>query len=219
MRLRPIAMSDPGKVGLSTDECFFLDFFRNIGAFDYVAYPTNNFLYGVVLQVGESQPSVKHAAMALTSTGHSRAGHYFGLARSEKLNDFVLRQTSKAIAFLLQQTGPKDLLSRRTHREVVMTMCGILALIAQCQNELGTYKMHLAYGLRAMQEWQDAGFDGSSIAPTLSTLLSLQNYSLQIASNPASFLQDDNPFLLDTSCFCDFNVSTAEYTVNRHWKP
>ena len=209
-------MTDPGKSGLSTDECFVLDFFRNIGAYDYVGYPINAFIHGVVRQIGESQPSVKHAAMALTSIGHSGAEGCFG-AESAKLNYFVLRQTSKAITHLLQQPTPKDPLNRRTHREVVMTMCGVLALLARSQNDLETMKMHLDHGQRAMREWQEADFDGSSIAPTLSALLVGENWRLQIASNPASFLQDDNPLLLDAPVLDDFSFSHIEYTVDGHW--
>ena len=213
----PIAMADPCKIGLSAHECFFLDFFRNVGAFDFAGYPIGNFLNVLVRQIGESQPSVKHASIALTSMGHTRAQAYFDDGRG-KLKDFALRQTRTSISHLPQQPTSEDLLSRRAHREVVMTMRCILALLAQTQNELETYKMHLAYGLRAMQEWQDADFDGSSIAPMLSVLLADLNWRLQIASKPASFPQDDNPLLLNASCFCDFNVSTAEYTVNPHWE-
>ena len=215
----PIAMVDPGKVGLSTHECFFLDFCRHVGALDFVGYPTNNFLYGVVRQVSESQPSVKHAAIALTSIGHSRARLYFG-AGSEKENDFVLRQTSKAITHLLQQsTMPKDLSNRRAHREVIMTMCGVLTSLARAQSEHETMKMHLMYGQRAMREWQTTDFDGSSIAPTLSALLADLDCKMQIASNPASFLQDDNPLLLDAPILSNFNFSNIEYVVNEHWDP
>ena len=138
-------MADPGKIGLLMDECFCLDFFRKVGAYDYVGYPMDKFLYGVVRQIGESQPSVKHSAMALTSIAHSRAECYFG-SGSEKLNDFVLRQTSKAITYLLQQPTPKDLLNRSAHREVAMTMCGILGPLAGLQNDRETMKMHLKYG-------------------------------------------------------------------------
>ena len=212
----PIVMADPVKIGLSKHECYFLDFFRNIGAYDYAGYPTNNFIHGLVRQVGESQPSVKHAAMALTSISHSRARRYFG-AGSEKQKDFVLRQTSKAITHLLQQPTPKDTLNGRTHREVVMTMCGILALLAEGQNDLERKEMHLTYGQRAMREWQDTDFDGSLIAPTLSSVLADENWRLQIASNPASFLQDDNPLLLDAPVLRNFNFSNIEYTANGHW--
>ena len=206
-------MVDPGKIGLSTHECYFLDFFRNIGAVDFVGYPTNHFLYRVVRQIGESQPSVKNAAMALTSIGHSRARPYFGA--SGKLNDFVLRQTSKAITHLLQQSTPP--INRRAHREVVMTMSGVLASLARYQNDVETMKMHLAYGQWAMQEWREADFDGSSIAPTLSALLADLNCKMQIASNPASFLQDDNPLLLDAPVLSNFNFSNIECTLNQHW--
>ena len=209
-------MADPGKIGLSMDECFFLNFFRNVGAFDYVAYPVDGFIHGVVRQVGESQPSVKHAAMALTSISHSHAGYYFGNS-STKLNDFVLRQTSKSIRHLLQQPAPKDLLNRRAHREVVMIVCGILALLAKSQNDLETTRIHLKYGQRAMREWQDAGFGKSSIAPTVSALLADLNLKMKIASNPASFLLDDNPLLFDVPVFGDFNFSKIEYMVNGHW--
>ena len=213
----PIVMADPGKIGLSTHECFFLDFFRNIGAIDFAGYPVNNFLYRVVRQIGESQPSVKHAAMALTSIGHSRGRRYFG-SGSAKQRDFVLRQSSKAITNLLQQPMPKDLINRRAHREVVMTMCGVLACLARYQNEHKTMKMHLMYGQRAMREWQAADFDGSSIAPILSAVLADLNWRLQIAANPASFLREDNPLFLDAPVLSDFKFSNIEYTVNGHWR-
>ena len=211
-----IAMVDPVKIGLSTHECYFLDFFRNVGAYDYAGYPVNNFILGVVRQVGESQPSVKHAAMALTSIGHSRAARYFG-AGSEKQKDFVLRQTSKAITQLLQQPTPKDVLDVRAHREVVMTMCGILTLLADAQNDFETKKMHLMYGQRAMREWEDASCDGSSIAPTLSAMLADLNWRLQLESKPASFLQDDNPLLLDAPVLSNFNFSNIESTIHGGW--
>ena len=209
-------MIDPGKIGLSAHECFFLDFFRNVGALDYAAYPADIFLYRVVRQIGESQPSVKHAAIALTSIGHSRLGSHFGDG-SGKQKYFMLRQTNKAITHLLQHPTPKDILGRRAHREVVMTVCGILSILARGQNDLETMKMHLMYGQRAMQEWQEGDFDKSSIAPTLSALLADMNWRLQIASNPALFLQDDSPWLLSAPVLNNFSFSTIEHTVNLHW--
>ena len=67
-----------------------------------------------------------------------------------------------------------------------------------------------------MLEWQAADFDGSSIAPTLSAVLSDMNWRLQIASNPASFLQDNNTLPLDAPVLSNFNFSNIEYIVNGH---
>ena len=47
----PIAMVDPCKIGLSMGECFFLDFFRNVGALDFLGYPADIFLHRVVPQL------------------------------------------------------------------------------------------------------------------------------------------------------------------------
>ena len=217
VQLPSCTMPDPGKIGLSADECFVLDVFRHVGASRFASYPVDDFIYGVVRQVGESQPSVKHAAMAFTVLGHPYAERHFGEGR-EKLNRFVLRQTSKSITHLLQQPTPKDPFGKRAHREVVMTMCGLLTLVAVIDNDVATLKMHLNHGQRAMREWQEANFDGSSIAPTLSAILVDLNWRLQIASNPACFLQDDNPWLLGAPMLGNFNVSTAESTVDRHWR-
>ena len=214
----PTTVLDPGKVGLSAHERFFLGFFRNVGAFDFASYPYNIFLSEVVGQLGESQPSVKHAALALTALGHTRARCYFGEGNQNQLNDFVLRQTGKSLTHLLRQPAPKDLLNGRAQREVTMTMCGILALLADLQSDFDAQRMHLMYGQRAMQEWQDTDFDGGSIAPTLAALFATENRSVQLLSNPASFLQDDNPFLLQASSYLgDFNISTAKSTVARHF--
>ena len=93
-----------------------------------------------------------------------------------------------------------------------MTMCGILVILARAQDDLETVKMHLNYGQRAMREWQDTDFDGSSIVPTLSALLADLNCKMQIAANPASFLQDDNSLLLDAPVLRNFTFSNIEYT-------
>ena len=162
-----------------------LDFFRNLGAIDFAGYPFDVFLYGVVRQLGESQPSVKHAALAFTAKCNSRAessSTHFGDKPSEKqANDFALRQTSKSIPRLLQEQPTTLVAGRRAQREVVMAVCGILALLASIVGDLETSKMHLACGQRAMQEWrqQHANFDGSSIAPTLSAVLSAANCKVQ----------------------------------------
>ena len=209
-----LLLPSAGKIGLSTHECFFLDFFRNMGAIDVASKPVHDFLYGVVSQLGESQPSVKHAAMAMTAKCHSRAKCYFGDAFEKQASDFALRQTSKSITHLLQQSTPQDIVGRRAHREVVMSVCCILAVLANAVGDLETSKMHLMHGQRAMQEWQDVGFDGSSIAPTLSVLLADMTWKLQLASNPASFLQDDNPILLNLPVSFNFD---AEYAITHFY--
>ena len=163
-------MTDPGKVGLSTQERFVLDFFRNVGSLNFAGYPADKFLDVIVRQVSDSEPSVKHAAMALTAKGHTCATGFFGDG-SAKLNKFALKQTCKSIMCLMQQPTPKGILSRRAHWEVVMIMCGILTFLAINSNDIAALKMHLDYGQRAMQEWHDADFDSSSFGPTLSSVL------------------------------------------------
>ena len=214
-------MTDPGKVGLSTDECFFLDFLRKKGTTDFAGPPFDKFLNVTMRQLGESQPSVKHSAMALTVASHSSAWCYFGdgQERTEKMDDFVMRQTSKSLTHLLRQHTPEDPSIKRAHREVTMTVCAVLASLAHYQQDLATFKLHLMYGQRAMQEWQDVDFDSSSIAPTLFNVLAHLDCKLQIGSNPTWFVQDDNPLLLHASDMGIFNISTAESTVNRHWEP
>ena len=69
-----------------------------------------------------------------------------------------------------------------------------------------------------MQEWKDVGFDNSPIGPRLFTILAHINCKLQIGSNPAWFVQDDNPLLLDASELDIFNISTAQDIVNSHWE-
>ena len=95
-------------------------------------------------------------------------------------------------------------------------MCGIPVLLARTQNDLETMTMYLMYGQRAMREWRDTDHDSSSIVPTVSAVLADQNWKMQIASDPASFLRDDNPLLLDAPIFAGFNFSNIEYTVNGH---
>ena len=210
-----ITTTESGKVGLSTDECFILDFFRNVGALDFASYPYDNFLYRVVRQLGESQPSVKHAVMALTAKGHEDASCYFGNAQG-KLDDFVLRQTTKSIMYLLQQPTSKDTAGIRVQREVILATCAIFILLANCEDDLERFKLHLMHGQRAMQEWEGADFENSLVGPTLSEVLFHLDYKLQIVANPASYLQLDNPLLLDSPDMANFSPTT-EYAMDPHW--
>ena len=214
-------MADAGKVGLSTDECFFLDLLRNVGVFDNASVgPCGYFADVLARQLGESQPSIKHAALALTAN-HSRAEGYWnrcGDAGEKSLKIFSLTQTGKSLTALLQQPVPKDLTGRRSHREVIMTTCGLLACVHLSIDDHAAFEAHMVYGQRAMDEWQDADFDGSSIGPTLSTVLARLSIPLQLSSNPALFLRDDSPFLVRALEFAAFDISTADFVVNTFWK-
>ena len=214
-----IVMVDPNKVGLTSHECFFLDLCRSSGIVYFASYPGDDLLNGYVRQIAESQPAIKHAAIAGTVLGNPYSKLYFGSGneKAKKVNEFVMRQTSKAIRYLLQKPTPKDPLDKRAHREVVMTMCGVLAQMSMGLDQLDTYRMHVEHGQRAMQEWEDEDFNHSSIAPTLSIFLAQENCLVQMSSNPALFLHNDNPFLRQASSFCDFKMSTAEHIVSGHW--
>ena len=212
---------EPGKVGLTTDECFFLDFFRTEGALDAYGPPYDILFLRVVRQLGTWQPTVKHAALALTARGNTFSRFYwdrFGGSKVERRDDFVLRQTNKSITHLLRQPVPEGLTGRRAHRELVMTTCLVLAFLAYCHNDFATLQMHVTYGQRAMLEWEDANFDNSSIGRALFDGVSNMDFRLRALSNPASFLQDDNPLLLHAAWdLTNFNVSYVERSVARYW--
>ena len=218
--LSNIAMADPVKAGLSTEECYVLDFIRTVGTLAFASSPFDDFLNVIMRQIGESQPAVKHGAMALTVASRTCDWCYFGhgFEKMTNMGDFVLRQTSKSLTHLLEQPTPDEgLSSRRAHREAVMTMCGILALLANVQDDYATAKLHLMFGRRAMREWQDTDFDRSSIGPTLSAILAHVEYKMEIGFNPTWFLQDDSPLLLRASDLIRFNVATAESAVSPYW--
>ena len=213
-------MVEPGKVGLSTHECFFLDFFRTEGAMDFAGPPYDLLFDRVALQLGTWQPAVKHAAIALTANANTRSQCYWGRfgGGHEKMNNFVLSQTSKSITYLLQPPAPEGLMNRRTHREVLMTTCFLLALLAFCMDDCATFQMHVMHGQRAMREWENADFDNSSIGNILFDAVTDLSFRLQVQSNPALFLQDDNLLLLRAAQGLSyFNLSYISYNMDRYW--
>ena len=215
------SMTEPDKVGLSTHEYFFLDFFHTEGAFNGYGPPYDILFAGIALQISTWNPAVKHAAIALTASGNARSYSYwdrFGDRGRAKLN-FALKQISKSIMHLLQQqAAPEDLTSRHVHREVVLITCFFFIWVANCLEDLVTAKMHFTYVQRALGEWNQVDFDGSSIGRELFHGWCDLTSRLQLLDKPALFLQDDYPLLLHAAWdLGSFDVSNLEYQVKKRY--
>ena len=212
-------MVEPGKVGLSTRERFFLDFFSTEGAFEFTGPPYDILVDEFARQLGTEQPAVAHAAIALTARDkfYKRYWEHSGQSR-EKLHSFVLGQTSKSIAHLLQQPSSEGLTNRRAHRELVFTTSMILTCLANCQDDHAALQMHVMHAQRAMQEWEEAGFDNSPIGALLFQTVLNMDFRLKSHYQPALFLQDDHPLLLRAAWdMANFNLSYFEHHVNRYF--
>ena len=212
-------MVEPGKGGLSTHERFFLNFFRTEGAFEATGPPYDILINGVARQFGAWQPAVRHATIALAARDKFFKRYWEHSGREpEKLFGFVSGQTSKSITHLLQQPMPEGLTDRRAHRELVFITCMILTCLANCQDDHATLQMHVMHAQRAMREWEEAGFDNSSIGGLLFQAMSDMEFRLKSYYQPALFLQDDHPLLLRAAWdMANFNISYFEHNVNRYW--
>ena len=113
---------------------------------------------------------------------------------SEETDRFILKQTNWAIRHILvEQSLPNDLTAKRTHREVVMSTCVLLTSAGLRHNDLPAAHTHLTFGLRAAQEWRDAGnFDLSPIGPVVTEALADLLPNFAACANPLSFLLEDD---------------------------
>ena len=182
---------DPSLVDMTAFERYVLDYFVDSGCYNTPTYLFDAFWCQRIHAIGAVYPAVKHATIALSGTfiqfGFVNTG---SPDRGKDLEPFILRQSNKALSEILELLSkPPDASALRVRREVAMSCCTIMGTVCLFRGELDSAWTHFTYGLKAMKEWQDAGYDDSSIGPMVfQALKSLKPKLIACHDGPVSFI-------------------------------
>ena len=185
---------DPSQVDLTWNERSILEFFWKAGMYFSAPYLLDGFWYNNVQHVSAFHPAVKHSGIMLACAILRYQYHYNGLHdKSKEMEALSLRQKSKAIAHLLELPTPTGSTSKRGTREIMMTSCAIMIVMANLHEDLPTAQTHLRHGEKIMDEWRDDDFDGGSpLALSLLQTLAYLQQKFQVLSNLELYLRQDD---------------------------
>ncbi|KAJ5159274.1 Protein of unknown function DUF3468 [Penicillium coprophilum] len=184
-----------GRTELTWDERWYLDFYRNVTAKRYSRYFQNTFWDGLVLQICEQHPAVRHAAIAI-------GAHYFQLEQVQgdcKQNQesfLTLYHSTKAITYLRESLAREIILQdspSSIHKQVVLVTCVILTILSLFQGDLSTSRHHLVSGYRLFKEW-DVRKDEGSTGLALRQLFAQIHVHWSISTYPELFADITEPF-------------------------
>jgi hypothetical protein len=147
---------DASQADLTSNERWFLNFFRCATAQTNATYFSKSFWAELVHQASEIQPAVRHAAIGIGSL------HWSGMMKGDdRVASFSLRQCSKALSYLHHNMVAD--ISSRQRMETVMISCSILVAIAFSQGDARAGGCHLRAGYELLEEWQKFKMHNSPI--------------------------------------------------------
>jgi len=151
------------QVDLTTQEQYFLDFFRRSTSFQCAGYFYDEFWQRLVHQASENQPAIRHAVIGMGSMNYhfvrSRAGP------SPYDQTFSLRQINKAIHSL-----QRNLIEERMDRlrvETVLVACVVLVSTLLFQEDTASAGIHLRSGYKLLEQYLTEHSNKSDVATTL----------------------------------------------------
>ncbi|KAJ6051498.1 hypothetical protein N7460_002032 [Penicillium canescens] len=151
------------QVDLTTQEQYFLDFFRRSTSFQCAGYFYDEFWQRLVHQASEDQPAIRHAVIGMGSMNYhfvrSRAGP------SPCDQQFSLRQINKAI-HSLQRNLIKEGMGR-LRVETVLVACVVLVSTLLFQEDAVSAGLHLRSGYKLLEQYLMENGNQSDVAATL----------------------------------------------------
>lgn len=153
-------MASACQVDLNWNELWYLDFYHSRTAVRFSNYFQNSFWQGLLLQMCESQPAVRHASIAMGSW-HVRLERIPTRFQEDRGGSSVtLRHSTKAIACLRESladnsSSVSSSISSCAHKQVVLVTCLTFTLLALFQGDLDSARRHLTFGYKLFKEWED----------------------------------------------------------------
>ncbi|KAJ5512625.1 hypothetical protein N7463_002177 [Penicillium fimorum] len=191
----PIPLGSAYQADLTWGERWHLDFYRKRTAVRCSQYFQNSFWDGLVLQICEQHPAVRHAAIAISA-------HHYQREQVQQSHDqnrdslLALHHSTQAIT-CLRESLARELLSRdkssRTHKQVVLVACVILTTLALFQGDLSASRYHLVSGYRLFKEWNVHEDEGST-GLALRQLFAQIHVHWSICNYPELFVEDPELF-------------------------
>jgi hypothetical protein len=172
-----------------------LDFYRTCTAVRCSQYFQNSFWDGLVLQICEQHPAVRHAAIAIGAYHHQLERVQPSPAEKGE-NLLALHHSTQAITCLRESLARELLLrekSSQTHKHVVLVTCVILTTLAMFQGNLAASRYHLVSGYKLFKEW-DIDKDEGPAGMALRQLFAQIHVHWSICTYPELFAEDPELF-------------------------
>ncbi|KAJ5479061.1 hypothetical protein N7530_004570 [Penicillium desertorum] len=159
----PLPLSSACRIDLDWNGRWYLDFYHNRTAVRFSHYFQNSFWHGLVFQMCENYPAVRHAMIAI-SAWHTQLERIPKSHKEDRDPRLTLHHSAKAIACLRESLSSHGL--TRTHRQVVLVTCLIFTVLALFQGDLYSARTHLTSGYKLFKEWDvqdDKGATGLAL--------------------------------------------------------
>lgn len=135
------------------DERRSFHYLRVCAVYDISGYFESGFWDRLVLQLSHSQPTVRHALLALSSLceiydARATGQQELSSDKVERLNQFALQQYNKAIGLLAS-----DLAAPRSRLEVTLTTCLVFIWLEFLRDDFDSGLNHLESGLKILRDF------------------------------------------------------------------
>lgn len=126
-------------------------FFRSNSVMALQGYFDSDFWSQLVLQASHTEPTIRHAVIALGSLHETTQTKHSAISKSGKAyNKFALQQCNKAIASLTRELGAKG----QRSIEVLLMSCVLFVCFETLQGNYESALTHMESGVRMYHNWQ-----------------------------------------------------------------
>ncbi|CAG8904516.1 unnamed protein product [Penicillium egyptiacum] len=211
----PLPLASACQIDLNWNERWHLDFYHNRTAVRFSHYFQNSFWYGLIFQLCENYPAVRHATIVI-SAWHTQLERISTSHIEDRDPVLALHHSTKAMACLRESLAREILTphsSNRTHKQVVLVTCLIFTLLALFQGDLYSARYHLTSGYKLLKEWdvqEDKGATGLALRQGFAQM----HIHWFFCSNSELFVEDAE--LLHGECRISQNSTAALSKVNPH---
>jgi hypothetical protein len=178
------------QIDLNWNQLWYLDFYHSRTAVRFSQYFQNSFWQGLLFQMCESHPAVRHASIAMGACISSL--NEFQQALKDRDPSLTLRHSTKAIACFRESLALGDLTpysSSRTDKQVVLVTCLTFTLLSLFQGDLYSAHRHLIFGHKLFKEWDDKQDKGATSMALRQAFAQMHVY-LSFCSSSELFVMD-----------------------------
>ena len=151
-----LSFTSPTQVDLTPPERWHLHFFHNATARLCGAYFHDEFWHGLIHQLSEEQPAVRHAVIAMSARQTQFERAQLRQATESEQQLLSLKQCNKAIASLRRVLAKEP--PGVARNQVVLATCAVLVYLALFEDDPKIADYHFHSGYRLLQEWQKDDF-------------------------------------------------------------
>ncbi|KAJ5040795.1 hypothetical protein NUH16_011087 [Penicillium rubens] len=209
----PLPLSSTCQIDVDWNGRWYLDFYHNRTAVRFSHYFQNSFWHGLVFQMCENYPAVRHAMIAI-SAWHTQLERIPTSHKEDRDPRLTLHHSAKAIACLRESLAREILSSHgltRTHRQVVLVTCLIFTVLALFQGDLYSARTHLTSGYKLFKEW-DVQDDKDATGLALEQAFVQMHVHWFFCSHSELFVEDAKPLYREYQIFPNTTAALSKIT-------